>query len=224
VRSHLLKVPQAQTERPFDEAGHAEPELGCIQHRDLKMISNVKPRVRHDDAAEEARNRGLAVERVRPMYDEAGGDCLLTCFFRIEGRHVLAGRQRRCAATTGDDASAGRRRVDVQAAGHLERRHELAHAALVASLDDQIEGVFPLYDRFTLNLDAVLPHVRPAEMIEEHRPDVRVLGGTAFGCVLMPDNEQRHGVCLLVVSVSRYRVSVFACPAISALSRCWNSG
>jgi hypothetical protein len=53
--------------------------------------------------------------------------------------------------------------------------------------------VFALDDRFALNLDAVLPHVRAAEVIEERRPDVRVLRRATIGRMLVPHNEQGHG-------------------------------
>jgi hypothetical protein len=194
VRSHLLQVAQAEAQRPLDEARHAEAELGSIEDRNLKMIANVEPCVRHHDAAEEARNRRFAVERMRPMHDEAGGDRLLAGFFRIQGRHVVAGRQRRAAATAGNDASARGGGVDVEAAGHLERLHELAHTALVACLDDQIQRMFTVHHRFTLDLDAVLPHVGTTEMVEEHRSHVGIQRRATLGCVLMPHYEQRHGL------------------------------
>ena len=187
----------------------------------LKVVSDVEARVRHDDAADERRNRRLAVERMRPMDDEARRRSPAGTRPPDRSPAPVARRQRRAAAAAGHDAGAGRRRIDVDAARHLKRLHELRGAALVARFDDQIERVLPLDDGFALDLDAVLPDVGAAEVVQQHRPDVRILRGAALGRVLMTDDEERHGSPNYCVpgSLAANRNSSALCSAIRRLGR-----
>jgi hypothetical protein len=73
-----------------------------------------------------------------------------------------------------------------------ERPHERADPVLVARLDDHVERVLTLDDCLSLDGDAVLPDVGPAEVVEKHRARVRVGGRTPLGVMPVTDDEQSH--------------------------------
>jgi hypothetical protein len=123
------------------------------------------------------------------MDDEPRVDRILACLFGIQRPRVIVHGQWRCASAASDDASAGRRRIDVEAARQLKRSHELVHAALIVGLEDDIEGVFPLDDSLPQYFQSVAPDIRAAQVIQKRRTHVRILGGTALVRVLMSDNE-----------------------------------
>ena len=52
-------------------------------------------------------------------------------------------------------------------------------------------------DRLTVNDDAELADVGPAQMIEQTRAHVGISSRAAVRSVFMPDDEQRHGVLLV---------------------------
>jgi hypothetical protein len=131
------------------------------------VIADVKLCIWNHHAAEQGRDRGLAVERMRAMYDQAGFNRLLAGIFGIERRYEFAYRHRRRTSPAGDHAGTCRGRVDVEASGHLKGLQELAQAALLTCLDDEVQGVFTLNDRLAENLHPVLPHVWAAQMVQE---------------------------------------------------------
>jgi hypothetical protein len=48
--------------------------------------------------------------------------------------------------------------------------------------------------RLAFNLDAALRDIRSAQMIEQNRADIAVLGGEASSAVLIADDEDRHDI------------------------------
>ena len=146
----------------LNQAANLEPEGARVEVGDLEVIADIEAGSWHDHAADQRRNRRLAVERMRTMDHQAGVNSLLAGFFGIQGRHELANRHQRGATATGYYAGASRGRVDIQAASQLERPHEFTKAAFVLRFNDKIQGVFTLHDSFALNLQPMLPYVWPA--------------------------------------------------------------
>lgn len=54
------------------------------------------------------------------------------------------------------------------------------------------EGVLTLHDGFALDLNAVLPDIWAAQVIQQRGPHIGILSRAALGGVVMPYNEQGH--------------------------------
>src|ERR1700716_3631868 len=115
----------------------------------MKVIADIEVSIRHDHSAYQRRNRSFAVEWMRTMDQQAGFNCLLAGDFRIHCANDLAPRRCRRTSSARNHASAGRGRINLQAARHLEWLQKIAEATLVRGFPDQIQGVFTLYNRFT---------------------------------------------------------------------------
>jgi len=126
---------------------------------------------------------------MRSVDHQTGIDGPLARFLGIERRDVVIHRQLQPAATRRDDTHAARRRIDLDASGHGERLHELIHPFLVAGLDDHVKRVLAADDCLAQDLDAVLSHVRSAEVIEEHGSHLRVTRGAELGLVPVAHDE-----------------------------------
>jgi hypothetical protein len=88
--------------------------------------------------------------------------------------------------------------MDLHTAGALEWRKKLLQLALIASFHDQIHGVLALDHRFALNLQPEPGNAWPAQVIEEHRTPVWILGRAPLGRMHMPDDEPRHDSLLFL--------------------------
>ena len=64
---------------------------------------------------------------------------------------------------------------------------------LIGGLGDEEHRVLALHHGLAEDLHPVPPHVGPAQVVEQHRAHVGVLGGTALAGVAVADYEQRHG-------------------------------
>src|SRR3989442_4901629 len=84
---------------------------------------------------------------------------------------------------------AGRRWIDVDGARVRKGLHELTDPALVVALDDHVEGMLAVNDRFALDHDALPPDIRPAQVVEERRARIRV---GSPGVMLVADDEECH--------------------------------
>src|SRR5918911_178195 len=187
---HPAEVSEAQAERALDEAADAQAPAGWIERRDLEVVAHVEVRTRHDDPADQRGDRGLAVERVRPMDDEAGVDRTLVGFPWIDRRtELLDGRYLSHAAAA---AHHSRRRIHLYATRRLEGPQKRPDAAHIARLDDHVDGVLALNDRLRLQLDALPFHVRRAQVVQQQRTHLRVGCRAALGRVLVTDDEKRH--------------------------------
>lgn len=189
---HVVQVAQAEAQGAIDQPVDCEPKGRRFEVGDLEVVANVKARIRHDDAAEECRQRGFAVERVRAVDDQTRVDRLLASLFRIECRDLLTDRQRRRAAAAGDDSSARGRRINVHLTGHRERLHECTQPGLVGGFYNQVERVLTLHDGLALYVHAVLTDVGPAQVVQEVGAKIRILRWTTIGSVLMSHDEQSH--------------------------------
>ena len=78
-----------------------------VERGNLEMIAHVKAGAWHHDAADQRRDRGFAVERMRSMDDQPGINGLLAGLFWIHCPYKPAQRHGRGAAPTGHDTSAG---------------------------------------------------------------------------------------------------------------------
>jgi hypothetical protein len=96
---------------------------------------------------------------MRTVDDQAGINGLLAGFHGIQGGHGLAGGHRRSTTAASNDTGAGRGRIDLQTASHLERPQEFAEPALVSSFYDNVQGVLTLHDGLALDLQPMLPDV-----------------------------------------------------------------
>ena len=107
VRRQPLEISQAQAHRPLHQAIHAQPPGVRREQRDLEVVAHIEVGVRHYDASDEGRNRGLAIQRMGSMDDQAGVDRPLARFLCIQRRHTLDRRQLEPAATARHDTDAG---------------------------------------------------------------------------------------------------------------------
>jgi hypothetical protein len=160
------------------------------------VIADVEAGIWHDYTANQLRDRGLAVERMRPMDYQASFKSRLAGLFGIQCRHELTYRRWHAAAAAGDNARAGRGWVDVHAASHLEWLQECTQMYLISSFGDEVQGVFTLHDGLAMNLYPVLPDARPAQVIEERGTLIWILSRASLGWMLMPHQEQSHCVLL----------------------------
>lgn len=106
---------------PSHQAADAKSIGLWIESRHVKVIAKIEARVRHDDAADQRRNRRLAIQRMRAVNHEPAFNRVLAGILRIE-RRDLADRYRRTAAAAGGDGCTGRCRKNIYAAGLFERR------------------------------------------------------------------------------------------------------
>src|SRR5262249_47498705 len=83
-------------------------------------------------------------------------------------------------------------RVDLDGARPRERLQEVLDERLVARLDDHVQRVLAPNDGLTLDLDALLPNVGTAEVVEERRTRVRTHRRASFGLVVMANHEKSH--------------------------------
>jgi hypothetical protein len=119
-----VQILHAEAEWTVDQAANYQTEGFDVEVRDLKMIPDVEAHIWHHDPTNQCRNRGLAVERVRPVDNEAGFNRVLTSLFRIERPNELAHGPGRTAPAARHHPSTSRSWINVHAAGHLERLHE----------------------------------------------------------------------------------------------------
>lgn len=105
---------------PSHQAADAKSIGLWIESRHVKVIAKIEARVRHDDAADQRRNRRLAIQRMRAVNHEPAFNRVLAGILRIE-RRDLADRYRRTAAAAGGDGCTVRCRKDIYAAGLFER-------------------------------------------------------------------------------------------------------
>ena len=160
LRAHVAEVPQAQAQRSLDKTADPEPPGRGVEHRDLKVVAHVEVRVGHHDTPDQRGDRGLAVQRMRAMHDEARVDRMLAGFLRIEcGERLVDHGHRGCASAAGNHSHARGRGKDVNRARLRERSHERANTIFVARLDDHVEGVLALHDGLSLDVDAMVPDV-----------------------------------------------------------------
>jgi hypothetical protein len=159
------------------------------------MVSYVEVRIRHHDAAEQRRDGGFAVQWVRAVHDQPRLDGPLAGIFRIERRHHTLEIRHRCGATArGNDSRARRCRVDLDDARQRERLQEVFDELLVAGLDDHVQRVLAPNDGLALDLDALLPNVGTAEVVQERRARVRIHRRASFGLVVMANDEKSHRI------------------------------
>jgi hypothetical protein len=60
----------------------------------------------------------------------------------------------------------------------------------MVGLDDEVQRVLALDDRFALELQTVPAKIGTAQMVQERRPEIRILGRARFGPMLMSDDEE----------------------------------
>lgn len=185
------QIVDAEVERSIGETPDREPKACSVEARNPKVIADVKARVGHDHAQQRG-DRRFAVERMRAMDDEAIVDGTLTGLFGIQRRRDVLGRERRATASVGDDAGARRCAMNIDSASSLKGFHELAHEALIVGLHDGVHGMLARHDRLPQYFQAIPADVRAAQVVQEHRPGVRIAGGTVFRRVLVTNDEECH--------------------------------
>ncbi len=81
---HPVEIRQAQAQRSLHESAHVQPPRGRLEHGDLKVVADEEMGIRHDHATDQHRDRGLAIERMRPVDHESGLDRTLHGLLRID--------------------------------------------------------------------------------------------------------------------------------------------
>ncbi|MCY1293502.1 hypothetical protein D9M70_427630 [compost metagenome] len=126
----VVKLPHAQFQWPFDQPADRQPVVITAKVRNIEVVTQVEPTVRHHGTACKVRHRGLAIQRINAVNEKASLDGILARICGVEHlrRHV---HRAPITAAARNHRSAGHRCRHLDLAGLTERRQKSLKHGLI---------------------------------------------------------------------------------------------